>query len=84
MKLEKDYEEFIGLLNSHKVEYLIIGAYAMGASHGVIYVRAEYPLAVKTLNIAIQQARDFGLLGENIMGSGFAFDLEDKTLELFN
>jgi NADH:ubiquinone oxidoreductase subunit F (NADH-binding)/(2Fe-2S) ferredoxin/NAD-dependent dihydropyrimidine dehydrogenase PreA subunit len=58
------------------LEGMIIAAYAIGASYGYVYCRAEYPLAVKTLNIAIQQARDFGLLGENIMGSGFAFDLE--------
>ena len=58
------------------LEGMIIAAYAIGASYGYVYCRAEYPLAVKTLNIAIQQARDFGLLGENILGSGFAFDLE--------
>ena len=58
------------------LEGMIIAAYAIGASYGYVYCRAEYPLAVKTLNIAIQQARDFGLLGENIMGSGFSFDLE--------
>ena len=58
------------------LEGMIIAAYAIGASYGYVYCRAEYPLAVKTLNIAIQQARDFGLLGENILGSGFSFDLE--------
>jgi len=58
------------------LEGMIIAAYAIGASYGYVYCRAEYPLAVKTLNIAIQQARDFGLLGDNIMGSGFSFDLE--------
>ncbi len=58
------------------IEGMIIAAYAIGASYGYIYCRAEYPLAVKTLNIAIQQAREFGLLGENILGSGFSFDLE--------
>jgi len=58
------------------LEGMIIAAYAIGASYGYVYCRAEYPLAVKTLNIAIQQARDFGLLGADIMGSGFAFDLE--------
>ena len=58
------------------IEGMIIAAYAIGASHGYIYCRAEYPLAVKTLNIAIQQARSFGLLGENILGSGFSLDLE--------
>jgi NADH:ubiquinone oxidoreductase subunit F (NADH-binding)/(2Fe-2S) ferredoxin/Pyruvate/2-oxoacid:ferredoxin oxidoreductase delta subunit len=58
------------------IEGMIIAAYAIGASYGYIYCRAEYPLAVKTLNIAIQQARSFGLLGQNIMGSGFSFDME--------
>jgi NADH:ubiquinone oxidoreductase subunit F (NADH-binding)/NAD-dependent dihydropyrimidine dehydrogenase PreA subunit len=55
---------------------MIIAAYAIGASYGYIYCRAEYPLAVKTLNIGIQQARSLGLLGEDILGSGFAFDME--------
>ncbi len=58
------------------IEGMIIAAYAMGASQGYIYCRAEYPVAVRTLNIGIQQARAFGLLGENILGSGFSFDLE--------
>jgi NADH:ubiquinone oxidoreductase subunit F (NADH-binding)/(2Fe-2S) ferredoxin/Pyruvate/2-oxoacid:ferredoxin oxidoreductase delta subunit len=58
------------------VEGMIIAAYAIGASRGYIYCRAEYPLAVKTLNIAIMQAREFGFLGENIMGTDFSFDLE--------
>jgi NADH:ubiquinone oxidoreductase subunit F (NADH-binding)/(2Fe-2S) ferredoxin/Pyruvate/2-oxoacid:ferredoxin oxidoreductase delta subunit len=58
------------------LEGMIIGAYAIGASKGFIYCRAEYPLAVKTLNIGIQQARNLGLLGENILGSGFSFDIE--------
>jgi NADH:ubiquinone oxidoreductase subunit F (NADH-binding)/(2Fe-2S) ferredoxin/NAD-dependent dihydropyrimidine dehydrogenase PreA subunit len=58
------------------LEGMIIAAYAIGASKGFIYCRAEYPLAVKTLNIAIQQARNLGLLGENILGSGFSFDIE--------
>jgi len=58
------------------IEGMIIAAYAIGASHGYIYCRAEYPLAVQTLNIAIQQARAFGLLGEDILGSGFSFDME--------
>ena len=61
------------------IEGMIIAAYAIGASYGYVYCRAEYPLAVKTLNIAIQQAREFGLLGENIMGSGFSFDLEVRV-----
>jgi NADH:ubiquinone oxidoreductase subunit F (NADH-binding)/(2Fe-2S) ferredoxin/Pyruvate/2-oxoacid:ferredoxin oxidoreductase delta subunit len=58
------------------LEGMIIAAYAIGASRGYIYCRAEYPLAVRTLNIAIQQARAMGFLGENILGSGFSFDLE--------
>lgn len=58
------------------VEGMVIAAYAIGASQGYIYCRAEYPLAVKTLNVAIQQAREFGFLGNNILGSEFSFDLE--------
>ena len=58
------------------IEGMVIAAYAIGASRGYIYCRAEYPLAVKTLKTAIQQARSFGLLGDNILDSGFAFDLE--------
>ncbi|MBN1305996.1 MAG: NADH-quinone oxidoreductase subunit NuoF [Anaerolineales bacterium] len=58
------------------IEGMIIGAYAIGASYGYIYCRAEYPIAVRNLNIAIQQAREFGFLGENIFGTGFSFDLE--------
>jgi len=58
------------------LEGMIIAAKAIGAHKGYIYCRAEYPLAVKRLNIAIGQARDLGLLGEDILGSGFDFDLE--------
>ena len=58
------------------LEGMAIGAYAIGASKGFIYVRAEYPIAVKRLNIAIEQARNFGLLGENIFDTGFDFDIE--------
>ncbi|MEN6435848.1 MAG: NADH-ubiquinone oxidoreductase-F iron-sulfur binding region domain-containing protein [Anaerolineaceae bacterium] len=58
------------------IEGMIIAAYAIGSTQGYIYCRAEYPLAVKTLNIGIQQAREFGFLGNNILGSGFNFDLE--------
>ncbi|NLG73539.1 MAG: NADH-quinone oxidoreductase subunit NuoF [Chloroflexi bacterium] len=58
------------------IEGMIIAAYAIGASQGYIYCRAEYPVAVRTLRIAIQQARRLGLLGENILNSGFSFDLE--------
>jgi NADH-quinone oxidoreductase subunit F len=58
------------------IEGMIIAAYAIGASHGFIYCRAEYPIAVRTLRIAIRQARQYGLLSEDILGSGYAFDLE--------
>lgn len=62
--------------NPHLViEGMIIGAYAIGATEGIIYVRDEYPLAVKNLNIAISQAKELGLLGENILGSKFSFNL---------
>ncbi len=57
------------------IEGMIIGARAIGASKGVIYVRAEYPLAVERLRIAISQANEAGLLGKDIFGSGFDFDL---------
>jgi NADH-quinone oxidoreductase subunit F len=58
------------------IEGMIIAAYAIGASRGYVYCRAEYPIAVRTLNIAIRQAREYGFLGQDILGSGFAFDLE--------
>lgn len=57
------------------LEGMIIGAYAMGASEGVIYVREEYPLAVTRMKQAIKQAEDAGLLGDNIFGSGFGFKI---------
>lgn len=60
------------------VEAMAICGYAIGASIGVIYIRAEYPLAIKRLKIAFDQAREKGLLGKNILGSGFDFDLELK------
>lgn len=63
----------------HKVvEGMAIAGYAVGASEGYIYVRAEYPLAVKRLQIAIRQAREYGLLGPNILGAGFGFDIHIK------
>ena len=58
------------------IEGMIIAAYAIGSNQGYIYCRAEYPIAVQTLNIAIKQARELGLLGNNILGSDFSFDLE--------
>jgi NADH:ubiquinone oxidoreductase subunit F (NADH-binding)/Pyruvate/2-oxoacid:ferredoxin oxidoreductase delta subunit len=60
------------------VEGMIIGAYAIGAEQGYIYCRAEYPLAVRRLNIALEQAREANLLGEDILGSGFDFDIMVK------
>ncbi len=57
------------------IEGMIIGAYAVGADEGYIYVRAEYPLAVKHLRMAIAQAEELGLLGKDILGSGFSFRL---------
>jgi NADP-reducing hydrogenase subunit HndC len=63
--------------NPHSVlEGLIISAYAIGASQGFVYVRQEYPLAVSNLNVALKQVREYGLLGENILGSGFDFDVK--------
>lgn len=58
------------------LEGMIIGGYVMGATEGIIYVRAEYPLAVHRLNRALEQAREYGMLGENILGRGFKFDIE--------
>ena len=58
------------------LEGMAIGGYVTGATQGIIYVRAEYPLAVHRLAVAIEQAREYGLLGENILGCGFNFDIE--------
>jgi len=58
------------------LEGMLIGAYAMGATHGYIYCRAEYPLALKRLRIALKQMEECGLLGENILGSGMSFDIK--------
>ncbi|MDO4730564.1 MAG: NADH-quinone oxidoreductase subunit NuoF [Clostridia bacterium] len=58
------------------LEAMAIAGYAIGASQGYIYVRAEYPIAVKRLEIAIKQAREYGLLGENIFDTGFNFDID--------
>lgn len=58
------------------LEGMAISAYAIGAERGYVYVRAEYPLAIKRLQIAIEQARESGLLGENILDTGFNFDVE--------
>jgi NADH-quinone oxidoreductase subunit F len=62
--------------NPHSViEGMVIGAYTIGSSQGYIYIRNEYPLAVERLGIALKQARDYGLLGTNILGSGLDFDI---------
>jgi len=62
--------------NPHSVlEGMLIGAYAVGAKQGFIYVRHEYPLAVENVKIAIDQMREYGLLGEDILGTGFSFDI---------
>ena len=58
------------------LEAMAIAGYAIGASQGYIYVRAEYPIAVKRLQIAIEQAHEYGLLGEDIFGTGFNFDIK--------
>ena len=60
------------------LEAMAIAGYAIGANKGYIYVRAEYPIAVQRLDIAIKQAREYGLLGENIFDSGFSFDIETR------
>lgn len=63
--------------NPHRVlEGLIIGAYAVGANQGYVYVRQEYPLALENVSLAIEMAREFGLLGDDILGSGFSFDVK--------
>lgn len=58
------------------LEAMAIAGYAIGASQGYIYIRAEYPIAVKRLEVAIRQAREYGLLGKNIFGTDFSFDIE--------
>ena len=58
------------------IEAMAICGYAIGASQGLVYIRAEYPLAIHRLEIAIAQAREYGLLGNDILGSGFDFDIE--------
>jgi len=58
------------------IEAMAIAGYAIGAHQGFVYVRAEYPIAVERLRIAIQQAREYGFLGKNIFGSGFDFDMD--------
>jgi len=58
------------------IEGMITAGKAIGANHGIVYIRAEYPLAVERLRIALAQAQEYGLLGKNILGSGFDFDVE--------
>ncbi len=58
------------------IEAMSIAAYCVGANQGYVYVRAEYPIAVKRLQIAIDQAKEYGFLGKNVFGTGFSFDLE--------
>ncbi|MGZ4787494.1 MAG: FAD-dependent oxidoreductase [Terriglobales bacterium] len=58
------------------LEGMVIGAYVMGATNGIVYVRAEYPLAVHRLQRAVEQAREYGMLGKNILGRGFDFDIQ--------
>jgi NADH:ubiquinone oxidoreductase subunit F (NADH-binding) len=58
------------------LEGMIIGAFVTGSTEGIIYVRAEYPLAVQRLRTALEQAREYGLLGKNILDRGFTFDIE--------
>jgi NADH:ubiquinone oxidoreductase subunit F (NADH-binding)/(2Fe-2S) ferredoxin len=58
------------------LEAMTIAGYTVGSNHGVIYIRAEYPLAIKRLETAMAQSRDMGLLGKDILGSGFDFDIE--------
>ena len=60
------------------IEAMAIGGYAIGAQNGLVYIRAEYPLAVSRLQLAIDQARELGLLGKNILGTGFDFDINIK------
>jgi NADH-quinone oxidoreductase subunit F len=60
------------------LEGILIGAYAIGAGEGYIYIRAEYPLAIERLKVALSQMADYGLIGDNILGSGFSFHLKIK------
>ena len=60
------------------LEGMLIGAYTIGATHGYIYCRAEYPLAIERLSIALNRMREYGLLGDNILDSNFSFDMEIK------
>ena len=61
------------------LEGMLIAGYATGASNGIIYVRAEYPIAVRHVRLAISQAQAWGLLGDDILGSGFSLDITIKV-----
>lgn len=64
----------------HRIlEGMMIAAYAIGASNGFFYIRAEYPLAIKRIKLAIEQAKEAGLMGKNVFGSNFCFDAEVRT-----
>ena len=58
------------------IEAMAINGYCTGAAKGLVYIRAEYPMAVEGLRIAISQATEYGLLGKNIMGTDFSFDID--------
>ena len=58
------------------IEAMAICGYCVGASKGVVYIRAEYPLAIRRLQVAIKQANEYGLLGKNILGTNFSFEME--------
>ncbi|MBI4284665.1 MAG: NADH-quinone oxidoreductase subunit NuoF [Chloroflexi bacterium] len=60
------------------LEGMLIGAYAIGATEGYVYIRAEYPLAIERLKLALQQATEYGFIGDNILGSGFSFHIKIK------
>ena len=66
------------------IEAMTIAGYAIGAHQGYVYVRAEYPIAVERLKIALQQAKEYGLLGKNILDTGFDFDLDRLKLMFMN
>jgi NADH-quinone oxidoreductase subunit F len=69
----------VGESDPHRLlEGMVLAAYAIGANHAYIYIRAEYPLAIKRLRQAIAQAQGYGLMGENILGSGFSLDIRIK------
>jgi NADP-reducing hydrogenase subunit HndC len=62
------------------IEAMAINGFCTGADKGVVYIRAEYPMAIERLLIALKQSREYGFLGENILGTGFSFDIEPEPL----